>query len=76
MDLVTIFRTFNLGEAEVMRSRLTSAGLTAEIGDENSATNFDVATGGFRLMVPDDVVAEAKALLESGEPAEAEAADE
>jgi Putative prokaryotic signal transducing protein len=76
MDMVTIFRTFNLGEAEVMRSRLTSAGFTAEIADENSATNFDVATGGFRLMVPDSEAAEAKSLLDSSEPAKAEGGDE
>ena len=72
MDLVTLFRTFNLGEAEVMRSRLAAAGLRAEIGSEHSATNLDIAVGGFQLMVPDTEAAEALALLASREAADAE----
>jgi hypothetical protein len=62
---VVVFRTFDLAEAQVVRSRLEGAGLNADVEHENSAANFDVAGGGVRVVVPSDQVKEARALLES-----------
>lgn len=65
MELVVIFRTFDLAEAQVIRSRLESAGLDATLQGENSAANFDVPGGGVRVVVPAAQAAEARALVES-----------
>jgi hypothetical protein len=66
MDPVVIFRTFDLAEAQVIRSRLEGAGLQADVQHENSAANFDVAGGGVRVVVPAEQADEARALVESG----------
>jgi hypothetical protein len=68
MDLVVVYRTFDLAQAQLMRSRLEGAGFEAELEQENSAANLDVAVGGVRVVVPSDRAEEAKAFLE--EPAE------
>lgn len=65
MDTVIVFSTFNLGEAQLMRSRLESAGFQATLADENSATNFDVTSGGVHLIVPEDQAVDARTLIES-----------
>ena len=65
MDPVVIFRTFDLAEAQVVRSRLEGAGLQAEVEHENSAANFDVAGGGVRVVVPAEDAEEARALVDS-----------
>ena len=65
MEPVVIFRTFDLAEAQVVRSRLEGAGLQADLQHENSAANFDVAGGGVRVVVPADQADEARALVES-----------
>lgn len=65
MEPVVIFRTFNLGEAQLLRSRLEAAGIDAQVEHEQSATNFDVPSGGVRLVVPRERAEEAKAFLES-----------
>jgi hypothetical protein len=67
MEPVVVFRTFDLAEAQVVRSRLQGAGLTADVEHENSAANFDVAGGGVRVVVPAEQVNDARALLESPE---------
>jgi hypothetical protein len=65
MDPVVVFRTFDLAEAQVVRSRLEGAGLHADVQHENSAANFDVAGGGVRVVVPAEQADEARALVES-----------
>src|SRR5437868_15281920 len=67
MDPVVVFRTFDLAEAQVVRSRLQASGLTADLEHENSAANFDVPGGGVRVVVPSEQVADARALLERSE---------
>jgi pyruvate/2-oxoglutarate/acetoin dehydrogenase E1 component len=62
---MVIFRTFDLAEAQVVRSRLEGAGLNAELQHENSAANFDVAGGGVRVVVPAEQADDARALVES-----------
>jgi hypothetical protein len=67
MDLVVVFRTFDLAEAQVVKGRLEGAGIEAALEHENSAANFDVAGGGVRVVVPDHQVAEARSLILSNE---------
>ena len=68
MELVVVFRTFDLAEAEVVKGRLEGAGFEAALQHENSAANFDVAGGGGRVVVPDAQAAEARALIQSSAP--------
>jgi hypothetical protein len=66
MALVTVFRTFSPGEAQLVRSRLEAAGFTAEVTHELSALSMDgysMATGGVRVQVPADQAEEARALI-------------
>lgn len=65
MDPVIVFRTFDLAEAQVVRSRLEAAGISATLQGENAAANFDVPGGGVRVVVASENVTEARALLES-----------
>jgi hypothetical protein len=63
MEPVVIYRTFDLGEAQVMRSRLEGAGIDAQVEHESSAAMLDVAVGGVRLVVSADRAEEARALI-------------
>ncbi len=68
MELVTVFRTFSPGEAQLVRSRLEAAGFMAQVTHELSALSMDgysMATGGVRVQVPADQADEARAFLES-----------
>ena len=70
MELVTVFRTFNPGEAQLIRSRLEAAGLTAEVTHELAALSmegYSMSTGGVRVEVPADQADDARALI-SNEP--------
>ncbi|MGV3773235.1 MAG: putative signal transducing protein [Verrucomicrobiales bacterium] len=73
MEMVTIFTTFNPAEAQMLLSRLKAAGFDAEIADELSALNYNIASGGAKVQVPSDRAVEARALLDSGD---SEAGDE
>jgi hypothetical protein len=63
-DPVVVFRTFDLAEAQVIRSQLEGAGISAEVEHENSAALLDVAVGGVRVTVAGDRAAEARDLIE------------
>ena len=65
MDPVVIFRTFDLAEAQLLRSRLEGAGMDAQVAHENSAAILDVGVGGVRIVVPAEQAEEARALLEA-----------
>lgn len=67
MEMVTVFNTFNPAEAQMMLSRLKAAGFEAEIKDELSALNYNVASGGAKVQVRSDQADEARAFLNSGE---------
>lgn len=70
MKLVTIFRTFNVGEAEVIRSRLDAAEFDVALTNELSSLSIDgysLAAGGILVQVPEDQAADARALLEAKE---------
>ena len=68
MELVTVFRTFNPGEAELIRSRLDAANITATVTHSLAALSIDgyaLAAGGVLVQVPEDEAEDAKALLEA-----------
>src|SRR5437016_338865 len=72
MELVTVFRSFSPGEAQLIRSRLEAAGFAAEVTHELSALSMDgysMATGGVRVQVPADQAEEARALIEEPDAA-------
>ena len=65
-----MFRTFNPGEAQLVRSRLEAAGFNAEVAHELSALSIDgysMATGGVRVQVPSDQAASARQLLDASQ---------
>lgn len=70
MELITVFRTFSVAEAELACSRLEAAGFHADVFHELAALSmegYSLTTGGIRVQVPDTEAADAKALLESEE---------
>ena len=67
MELVTVFRTFSPGEAQLIRSRLEAAGFMAQVTHELSALSLDgysMAAGGVRVQVPAEQAEEARALID------------
>jgi hypothetical protein len=72
MELVTVFRTFSPGEAQLVRSRLEAAGFLAQVTHELSALSmegYSMSTGGVRVQVPADQAEDALALVQA-EPSE------
>jgi hypothetical protein len=65
MDLVVVFRTFDLAEAQLLCSRLQAAGIEAAVEHEHSAANLDVPVGGSRVVVSSDKAEDARALIQS-----------
>jgi hypothetical protein len=66
MKLVTILRTFNPAEAQLIRSRLEAAEIPAIVTHETAALTtegYSMATGGVLVQVADDRADEATALL-------------
>lgn len=73
MRPVVVFQTFDLAEAQLIKSRLEGAGIEAEIQHEQSATNFDVGSGGVRVVVSEEKAEDARRLINDGESAGANA---
>ena len=70
MNLVTIFRTFNVGEAEVIRSRLDAAEFDVALKNELSSLSIEgyaLAAGGILVQVPEDQADDARALIDAKE---------
>ncbi len=68
MRLITVFRTFNPSEAQLIHSRLDAADIPATVTHEGPALSMDgysMATGGVLVQVPEDYSEEAKALLDA-----------
>jgi hypothetical protein len=66
---VTIFKTFSLAEAQLIRSRLEVSGFNAVVTHELAALSmegYSQSTGGVRVEVPANEAEEARAFLESG----------
>jgi hypothetical protein len=66
MEPVTVFRTFNPAEAELVCSRLNAAGLHAEVVHGTAALameGYSMTTGGILIQVPDGEASEARELI-------------
>ena len=66
MPLVTIHRSFNPADAQLVRSRLEVAGFHAVVTNELSALSLDgyaLAAGGILVQVPAEEAAEAETFL-------------
>ena len=70
MDFVTVYRTFNIAEAQVVRSRLEAAEMHPSVANDTSSVSIDgytVATGGVLVQVPEDEAVSARELIENCE---------
>lgn len=69
MDMVTVFRTFNSVEAQVIRGRLETAGLFVSVRNEQStlAGGTGIAGVTYLVDVPEADAAAARALIEPSE---------
>ncbi len=57
MDRVTVFTAFNTVEAQIICSRLQTAGFDASVEGEAAALSmegYSLATGGVRVQVPEN----------------------
>lgn len=71
MNLVTVYRAFNPADAQLVRSRLEAAEFNVIVTHELASTNIDgyaLAAGGILVQVPEAEAAEARELIEAGEP--------
>ena len=67
MDRVTVFTAFNPVQAQIVSTRLQTAGLDATVEGEAAALSmegYSLATGGIRVQVPST---QARRLIESDE---------
>ena len=70
MDRVTVFTAFNPVQAQIVSTRLQTAGLDATVEGEAAALSMEgdsLATGGIRVQVPSTQEDEARRLIESDE---------
>ena len=70
MDRVTVFTAFNPVQAQIVSTRLQTAGLDATVEGEAAALSmegYSLATGGIRVQVPFTQEDEARRLIESDE---------
>ncbi len=68
--MVTVYRTFNIAEAQVVRSRLEAAELHPEVINEIASVSIDgytQATGGVQVQVPDEEAEAARLLINESE---------
>ncbi len=73
MEIVTVFRTFQPTEAQLVRSRLEAAGILACVVNENAAlavTGAGVPAVEIRVEVDEASAADARALIDASEHAE------
>jgi type III secretory pathway lipoprotein EscJ len=67
MKLVEVYNSFSSADANLVCSLLQSAGIDAQVTNELSSLSMDgyaLASGGIRVMVPEDRFAEARGLIE------------
>jgi len=71
MEFVTIFKALNPAEAELVRSRLEANDFLVNVRNETAALatgGYAMSVGGILVQVPEDQVADARALIDSEEP--------
>ena len=70
MDRVTVLTAFNPVQAQIVSTRLQTAGLDATVEGEAAALSmegYSLATGGIRVQVPSAQETEAFRLIEADE---------
>ena len=70
MDRVTVFTAFNTVEAQIICSRLKTAGFDTSVEGEAAALSmegYSLATGGVRVQVPENEKSDARKLIEANE---------
>ena len=70
MGRVTVFTAFNPVQAQIVSTRLQTAGLDATVEGEAAALSmegYSLATGGIRVQVPSTQEDAARRLIESDE---------
>ena len=70
MDFVTVFRTFNLAEAQIVRSRLETAEFHPTVANDIASVSIDGytgATGGVLVQVPEAEALSARELIQDSE---------
>jgi len=71
MKTVTVLRTFNPAEADLISSMLNAAGLHSEVIHATAALMVDgyaLATGGVLVQVPESEADEARQLIDTPSP--------
>jgi hypothetical protein len=72
-DLITIATFLNIGEAKLAQGKLSSAGISASVRDENAMNlHIGMAMWGIKLQVPDRQVVRALEILDDFCPGGAE----
>ena len=77
MDFVTVFKTFNSAEANLIAAQLESAGFEPTVINELSTLTLGspIASGSIRVQVPESQSVDARALIDSTINAESPPAD-
>lgn len=67
MEMVTVLRTFDIAEADLVCSMLSAAGLHAEVIHANAAAmvGYTITVGGVLVQVPESEADEARQLIQS-----------
>jgi hypothetical protein len=68
MGPVTVFRSYNLSDADLVRSRLEAAGFYAAVIHDTAALGaegYTMAIGGVKVQVPEDQAEAARQLIEA-----------
>jgi len=71
MKAVTVFRTFNPVEAQLICSLLASAGLLATVCHETAALTTEggaISVGGIEVQVPEDEAEDALEIIRTSAP--------
>jgi hypothetical protein len=67
MKLITVYRTFNPADAQLIRSLLEAADIPAVVMNELSSLSMDgyaLAAGGVLVQVPEGQAADARQIIE------------
>ena len=73
MASVVVYRTFSAADAHLVRSRLQSAEIPAEVTGELASLSmegYSLATGGIRVVVPAEFEGEARSIIADESPPE------
>ena len=68
MGPITVFLSFNMADADLVRSRLEAAGFMAAIIHDTAALGvegYTMAAGGVKVQVPEEQAQDARAFIEA-----------